>query len=729
MVTTDSDSIYTSETFQAFFKHSQYSLIIKAIAPEFKVLAVSDNYLRLIHQQREEVLGKNAVEVFPGNQQDVSGKFSIYNSLCRVIASGKQDIVPIFTYEIVLPQNGENEIFYWSNINDPVKNTAGEVDYIINTTANITSQIVQEQIHGNDLQQIEAFEREQILNIELAATNDQLISMQQDMVILNSELEERILQRTSSLAESEARFRNMAENAAVLIALSDDLGRYIYFNKAWTILTGLPLEKLLKPSWVNILHPFDQDRFLSTVQEASEQLKPWKMEFRVVDQDGNNCWVLGNGAVRYAADGSFAGYISSCIDITATKKQQAELEVLNAQLTEAYKEQAQSNRKLAEVNDELLKVQHVLVSKNEQLAKSEENLVSINKRLAESKQVLQMAILSNDMGTWQADLSTGLFTSSPKSQQIHGLSDGKIQGIKKVLAMVDRAHQQRLVNCIEQAMANHSTFIVEYMVHPKNNENAKWIRMSGVVRLGEDNQPVSLLGTLLDISEQKQDEVRKNDFIGMVSHELKTPITSIKAYVQILQARSQQNNDVFSTNLLDKTNQQIGKMIRMINGFLNVSRLESAKIQIDYQRFDLAQLFKEAREEAQAFITSHQVVFSPVAEIFVNADRDKLGQVITNLISNAVKYSPIGSVIEVTCVMQHGNALVSVKDQGIGISKEDVPKLFERYYRVKSQTNNIGGFGIGLYLCDEIIKQLNGKLWVESEIGKGSTFYFTIPMA
>ena len=728
MVTIDNDSIYSSETFQAFFKHLQYSLVIKAIAPEFKVLAVSDHYLRLAHQQREDVIGRRLFEVFPGSDSDVSEQFSLYSSLGRVMANGKQDLLPVFKYELYLPQKGKNEAYYCSVINDPIKNAAGEVEYIIITTANITSKIMQEESPVNVLQQT-AFEREQILNIELAATNDQLIRMQQDMALLNSELEERIAQRTSSLSESEARFRNMAENAAVLIALSDDKGRYTYFNKAWTSLTGLPLEKLLKPNWVNILHPFDQDRFINTVKQASKQLKPWKMEFRVVNRNGNNCWLMGSGAVRYATDGSFAGYISSCIDITETKNQQAELEILNAQLIAAYKEQSESNGKLAEVNDQLLKIQHVLVSKNEQLAKSEENLVAINKRLAESKQVLQMAILSNDMGTWQADLNTGLFTSSEKSQQIHGLSDGKILGIKKVLAMVDRGHQQRLVACIEQAMANHSTFIIEYMLHPKNNKDAKWIRMSGVVRLDEANQPISLLGTLLDISEQKQDEVRKNDFIGMVSHELKTPITSIKAYVQILQARSQQSDDAFSINLLDKTNQQIGKMIRMINGFLNVSRLESAKIQIDYQRFDLAKLIKEAEEEALAFITSHQVLFSPVAEIFVNADRDKLGQVITNLISNAVKYSPVGSVIHVACITQNGHALVSVKDQGIGISKEDVPKLFERYYRVKSQTNNIGGFGIGLYLCDEIIKQLDGKLWVESEIGKGSTFYFTVPLA
>jgi len=167
----------------------------------------------------------------------------------------------------------------------------------------------------------------------------------------------------------------------------------------------------------------------------------------------------------------------------------------------------------------------------------------------------------------------------------------------------------------------------------------------------------------------------------------------------------------------------------MINGFLNVSRLESGKLSINKQRFDMAELVKESEAEALPLYASHHVVFAPVEETFVEADRDKIGQVVNNLISNAVKYSKAGSTVNVACVTTNGRAVVSVKDEGFGIKKEEINRLFERYYRVENTNNsNIAGFGIGLYLSAEIIERHQGKIWAESELGKGSTFYFSLPI-
>ena len=143
----------------------------------------------------------------------------------------------------------------------------------------------------------------------------------------------------------------------------------------------------------------------------------------------------------------------------------------------------------------------------------------------------------------------------------------------------------------------------------------------------------------------------------------------------------------------------------------------------------MADVMKEAEEEALSIIVNHHIIFKVVEPTFVNADRDKINQVINNLISNAVKYSHANSTIQVACVTVNGMAQVSVKDEGIGIQPEDKDKLFERYYRVKNNnTQSIAGFGIGLYLCAEIIQRHDGNIWVESEWGQGSTFYFTLPV-
>jgi two-component system sensor histidine kinase VicK len=168
----------------------------------------------------------------------------------------------------------------------------------------------------------------------------------------------------------------------------------------------------------------------------------------------------------------------------------------------------------------------------------------------------------------------------------------------------------------------------------------------------------------------------------------------------------------------------------MINGFLNISRLESGKIHIDRQTFDVARLLKETEDETLATISSHKVIFESTEATFVNADRDKIGQVIHNLISNAIKYSPVGSVVNVACFRADGNACISVQDHGMGIKADDLPKIFDRYYRVEGQhMHSTSGFGIGLYLCSEIVRRHQGEIWAESEFGKGSTFIFSLPLA
>lgn len=257
----------------------------------------------------------------------------------------------------------------------------------------------------------------------------------------------------------------------------------------------------------------------------------------------------------------------------------------------------------------------------------------------------------------------------------------------------------------------------------------RWLLARGRPRFRSDGSFAGYISSTIDITEIKENEQRKNDFISMVSHELKTPLTSVISYVQVLQKKAVTNGDSVAAGMLDRAGIQLAKMTGMINGFLNVSRLESGKIYMDLHRFDIAQLLKEAEDEATVANVSHTFIFKPGTKTIVNADREKIGQVINNLISNATKYSPVGSTINVTSKVLKNRVQISVADEGLGISKEELPRLFERYYRVKGNENrHIAGFGIGLYLCSEIIKGHAGEIWAESTPGKGSTFYFTLPL-
>ncbi|MGZ3776905.1 MAG: PAS domain-containing sensor histidine kinase, partial [Mucilaginibacter sp.] len=233
-----------------------------------------------------------------------------------------------------------------------------------------------------------------------------------------------------------------------------------------------------------------------------------------------------------------------------------------------------------------------------------------------------------------------------------------------------------------------------------------------------------------DITERKLDEVRKNDFIGMASHELKTPLTSLNAIMQVTSAKLKSHDDPFLASAMDRANMQVRKMTSMINGFLNISRLEAGKLLIEKALFDLNELLLEVFEETKLIVNTHSVSLAQSGEIQINADKDKISSVVSNLVSNAVKYSPRGRLIEIGSKIEGDDVVVYVKDEGMGIRPHDLPQIFDRYYRVEGDdTRHISGFGIGLYLCAEIIMRHEGKIWAESEVGKGSTFYFSLPLA
>lgn len=232
-----------------------------------------------------------------------------------------------------------------------------------------------------------------------------------------------------------------------------------------------------------------------------------------------------------------------------------------------------------------------------------------------------------------------------------------------------------------------------------------------------------------ELEASKQLQRQKDDFIGMASHELKTPLTSLYALIQVAQAKLKDSDELFLAQAMDKAAVQLKKMSVMINGFLNVSRLEAGKIVIDKQPFELTQLVYEIIEEIRLIAPGHELVCKACQPKEIIADREKIGSVLSNLVNNAIKYSPKGKLIEIACYTENGQIIVSIKDEGMGIKPADLEHIFDRYYRVESaHTKHIAGFGIGLYLSAEIISEHGGRIWAESKSGEGSTFYFSLPL-
>lgn len=226
---------------------------------------------------------------------------------------------------------------------------------------------------------------------------------------------------------------------------------------------------------------------------------------------------------------------------------------------------------------------------------------------------------------------------------------------------------------------------------------------------------------------EQQTRIREH-FISVAAHELKSPVTSLKAYGQLLKKSLDGKNYHESKLYIHKIELQTDKLINFINDLLDISKMTSRNLQYNFSYFNLKDCVNEAIESIRNLLVTHTVELRGIIKQQVYADKERCSQVITNLLSNAIKYSPDAKKIVVTLSENPRFVQVSIKDFGIGISQEHQEKIFNRFFRVGgSDESKFKGLGLGLYLSSEIIKKHKGKIWVESKVGKGSTFNFTIP--
>jgi len=737
--------------------------------------------------------------------------------------------------------NGEIKTFYFDFEYRAIKNDTGKVICILHTAIDVSERFLKKEAMELAAEREAALNREQALNEELASmneelstTNEELQKAQNHLHLLNTELEVRVAERVKELSESEERFRTMAEGTEIFIAVGDESGNAVYFNKPWMTLTGRYMNDLLAFGWVDLIHPQDREGYVNIYLSALEKKAPFAGEFRILSKEGDYRWLLASGPPRLHPDGTFAGYITSCIDITDRKLAELERQNLSAlvdassefislanvnyEMTYAnpialkklgwdtvknrtildcvypqdrdfaqkalisllefgnfrheirywnektkkpfwvewngisikdpitnefvvlatvgpdvterkqHQEELQEvNEEMAAANEELAATNEELAATNEELAQTHQDLVQYIRKLSDSEEKLLQAIETGKMGTWSIDPNTRKISMSAFVRELLGLEMNGEVAMDEVLKTIDADYREIFSATLDDAFNHHSSSDTEYLINNLRTGEEKWIRATGKVFLDEMGNLAEYSGMFMDITERKLDELRKNDFIGMVSHELKTPLTAINGFVQVLQRKSKIDDDQYAHNALEKTQIQIRKMTAMINGFLNVSRLESGKLMIDKTSFRLDQLLQETVDETFISPSTHEIIFAQSCEVSIYADRDKIGSVVSNLLSNAHKYSSNGSSIEINCEIKDHEVIVSVKDQGIGISSDDAKKLFDRYYRVQSN-HTISGFGIGLYLSAEIIQRHNGKIWVESNEDVGSTFYFSLPL-
>jgi two-component system, chemotaxis family, CheB/CheR fusion protein len=353
----------------------------------------------------------------------------------------------------------------------------------------------------------------------------------------------------------------------------------------------------------------------------------------------------------------------------------------------------------------------------------------VEEALRESEERLRITLESVEMGVWDWNI----ITNQLKWNTQHFI----MLGLEPSIEEVDIAHFMDVIHKDDVEMVGRklkiaveevNIFQAEFRIIQAKTKEMRWMSSYGrAIIQNEDGRAKRMVGVMYDITQRKKLEQQKDEFIAIASHELRTPMTSIKGYAEILQDKFQRQNDPENSELMNRLNDRIDHLVKLIQDLLDTSKIAEGNLPLDLTLFDLNQLIRDHVEEL-SFVYFNPIIINESIIAPIRADQERIKQVLTNLISNAVLYSPQGAEIVITTEAVQGGVQVTVKDYGVGISKDMQDKIFDRFFRITNLESHVTqGMGLGLYISAGIIHRHGGSITLESKPGQGSSFSFTLP--
>ena len=417
-----------------------------------------------------------------------------------------------------------------------------------------------------------------------------------------------------------------------------------------------------------LLHPNDRERTRVAIERSLAEHSGYDIDYRTIGPDGQVRWLRAIGKGFYDECGQAKSFDGITIDVTDRKRVEEKM-------------QAQA---------ELLELAH---------------------------DAIMVLDLHNVIQYWNHG-----------AEEIYGWSAH--EAIGQVSSVLLQTRFPKSLEAIKEQVFSSGQWEGE-LGHVRRDGSEIIADSRWAVLYDADHVATSILEINRDITERKDLERRKDEFISMASHELKTPITSLKGFAQVLHRRLQKNGDEQTLRFLTRMDGQLDKLTQLINDLLDISRMQTGKMTFRKEEFDFAALVRDIVEDVQAATQTHQIELlsgMPGTHLTVFGDRDRLGQVLINFLTNAIKYSPNADRVIVRTCADEQQVAVSVQDFGIGIDDVHQQRIFERFYQVDDPDSAALGLGIGLYISNEIIVRHQGRISLVSKKGEGSTFRFTIPL-
>ncbi len=587
----------------------------------------------------------------------------------RVVETGQPAEFRAKPFEF--PDHPELGVTYWDWTLTPVKDQSGVVEGLVFALHDVTEQVQAQREQERLLQQVQ-YERE--------------------------------------------RWQTVADSMPDPMTVCDASGRVVYNNLAYTEVIGrwvepdLPLDEHSR--YYQLHHP-DGTMFrpeelpLQRAALRNEVVRDVEVVHRTAR--GDEFTAVFNAAPLHDAEGRVVGAVAIGRDVTGLRQVEAEqrqllerLRDLNGRLTAASLQQ----RRLAQL--------------------AERRAAELN---AVMKSVADGIIMYRPDGTiaWMnpaAQRMLGGYTEA--DQQVP--FEARLQRVRAYKA--DGTPFLPEETPIGRALRGEVAAGVIVRLHLPDDTDI-WVSISTAPILGDQGELLGAVASMTDINEIRELDQQKDEFLSIAAHELRTPMTSMKGFAQLLLRRAGQAPGTEAwLRPLQTIDQQVNRMNVLVERLLEVSRIQLNRLELRAEPVDLVFLAHEAAAEAQVTTSSHRIEVVAGEDSLMGCwDRYRLQQVFSNLLSNAIKYSPQGGVIEITVASRDGQALVAVQDQGLGITPKALPHLFERSFRTEeARRSQAEGLGLGLFICYGIVTAHGGHIWAESQPGAGSTFHFTLPI-